>query len=236
MRFSAVAATILAAGVTAVSAATHVVAVGKDGSLKYDPPSVTAKAGDVIEFQFLSKNHTITQSTFDKPCVSKDSGVDSGYQFIPAGTTVFPSWSITVQNDTAPLWFYCAQGPHCAKGMVFAVNPTAEKTFEKFHASALATDTTSGTAGGSYGGAVGGGMGGGYGGASPGSSTTSAAGGVIALTTTGSAPTTSETPAANAAPNAEAGSLTNPGNGALGRSMGSWKVVVGAVVLGALAL
>jgi hypothetical protein len=189
----------------------------------------------------MSKNHTITQSTFDKPCDAKVDGVDSGYQFIPQGTSVFPAWSITIQNETAPLWFYCAQAPHCAKGMVFAVNPNAEKTFDKFHATALATDTsaaTSGTAGGSYGGAAGGGLGGGYGGASPGTSTT-ASSGAIALTTAGSAAASTGSAVANAAPNgaaeAEAGSLT-AGNGALGRSVGNWHVVVGAVLLGALAL
>lgn len=246
MLFSAVAATVLMAGLTAVSAETHVVAVGKAGSLLYEPPSVTAKAGDIVEFQLyvlylffpnilltmhfsMSKNHTITQSTFDKPCQAKAEGVDSGYQFIPAGTSSFPSWSITVQNDTAPLWFYCAQAPHCAKGMVFAINPTAEKTFEKFHAAALATDATAGTAGaasGSYGGAAGGGMGGAYGGAAP-----------AGTTTTASAST--GLPVANAASGAtEVGALTdtNPGNGALGRAVGSWHVVVGAVVVGALVL
>ena len=51
MRFSAIAATVLAAGVMTVSAETHVVAVGKGGSLLYEPTSVVAKAGDVIEFQ-----------------------------------------------------------------------------------------------------------------------------------------------------------------------------------------
>ncbi|KAJ2917027.1 hypothetical protein MD484_g3401, partial [Candolleomyces efflorescens] len=140
MRFSTGAAlAFLASALTTVLAETFVVTVGKDASLLFEPTSVQAKVGDVIAFQFMSKNHTVTQSTFDNPCAAKADGVDSGYQFIPAGTNVFPQWSITVNNDTAPLWFYCAQQPHCARGMVFAVNPTAEKTFDKFKANAAAS-------------------------------------------------------------------------------------------------
>lgn len=30
-------------------------------------------------FKFLEKNHTVTQSSFDKPCVKNPKGVDSGF-------------------------------------------------------------------------------------------------------------------------------------------------------------
>lgn len=77
--------------------------------------SVTAANGDTIEFQFLAKNHTVTQSTFASPCSNITdatglvTGVDSGYQFVPANSTSFPVWSITVNNASTPLWFYCRQ-------------------------------------------------------------------------------------------------------------------------------
>ena len=58
MRFSAIAATVLAVVMT-VSAETHVITVGKAGSLLYEPASVTAKSGDVIEFQL----YDLLQST-----------------------------------------------------------------------------------------------------------------------------------------------------------------------------
>lgn len=139
MRFSVfTAASALLAAATAVSAETFTVLVGKGGALTYEPPSVNAKAGDIVNFQFLSKNHTVSQSTFTSPCVSKADGVDSGFQFIPAGAAQTATWSITVNNDTAPLWFYCAQGAHCKAGMVFAINPNAEKTYEAFKATAAA--------------------------------------------------------------------------------------------------
>lgn len=50
--------------------------------LSYSPSSITAAIGDMVHFIFLSKNHTITQSTFAAPCVKKADGADSG--FIPS--------------------------------------------------------------------------------------------------------------------------------------------------------
>jgi hypothetical protein len=51
-------------------------------------------------------------------------GVDSGFVAMPDGSTTFSQWQITVDNASAPLWFYCAQtmpANHCAGGMVFSV-------------------------------------------------------------------------------------------------------------------
>lgn len=139
MRFSVFsAASTLLAATSIVSAATIDVLVGNQGALTYEPSTVTAKQGDIINFKFMSKNHTVTQSTFTSPCVAKPQGVDSGFQFIQAGASGSATWSITINNDTAPLWFFCNQGPHCKAGMVFSVNPTAEKTMDAFKASAAA--------------------------------------------------------------------------------------------------
>ncbi|EAU86447.1 hypothetical protein CC1G_05441 [Coprinopsis cinerea okayama7 len=132
MRFStAIISTLLGVAAT-VSAETFTVLVGKDNGLTYDPPTVNAKVGDVISFQFLSKNHTVTQSTFASPCVPKDQGVDSGFQFVPEGAAQIPAWSITINDDSTPLWFFCNRAPHCERGMVFSVNPTADKSHEAF--------------------------------------------------------------------------------------------------------
>ncbi|KAF5319940.1 hypothetical protein D9611_011032 [Ephemerocybe angulata] len=225
MRFStSIVAAFLMTGVSTVLGATFTVTVGNNASLLYEPSSVMAKAGDVIEFEFTSKNHTVTQSTFDKPCVAKADGVNSGFQLVPAGTTIFPKWSITVQNDTAPLWFFCAQAPHCSKGMVFAINPTAEKTFDMFHTTALASapPAAAGSAGSSYGGAAG------APGAPPASSSTAA-------TTSAAAGTT---PAANAGAGTAESQVEPANNGALSRaaSVAGWPMVLGSVVLGALVL
>lgn len=47
----------------------HLVSVGdNNGSLKYFPDTVHANAGEVVQFQFHPKNHTVTESSFDAPC------------------------------------------------------------------------------------------------------------------------------------------------------------------------
>ncbi|KAJ4501360.1 hypothetical protein C8R41DRAFT_201465 [Lentinula lateritia] len=71
--------------------------------------SVNATNGDVIQFQFVSKNHTLTQSSFAAPCTPLAGGVDSGFQAVATNATTFPVWSFTLTNTSAPLWFYCAQ-------------------------------------------------------------------------------------------------------------------------------
>ena len=38
-----------------------------------------AEIGDVVQFNFSSKNHTVTQSTFPLPCVKMADGKDSGF-------------------------------------------------------------------------------------------------------------------------------------------------------------
>jgi len=134
-------AAFVAAAASLASAADHLVLVGDNG-LDFNPTTVAAAAGDNVIFEFRAKNHTVTQSSFAQPCTflqtAAGPGVDSGYQPVPAGATSFPQWSITVDNATAPLWFYCKQGAHCQAGMVFAINPNAEKTFEAFQAAAKA--------------------------------------------------------------------------------------------------
>lgn len=114
------------------AATTHTVTVGGPLGLLYSPPSLSASAGDKIIFTFLSQNHTLTQSTFDNPCVAKPGGVASGFIPNPNNTVVpAPTFEYVVEG-TEPTWWYCAQGKHCQAGMVFAINPTAEKSFEAF--------------------------------------------------------------------------------------------------------
>ncbi|EIN07206.1 hypothetical protein PUNSTDRAFT_53578 [Punctularia strigosozonata HHB-11173 SS5] len=160
MRFFS-AATALLASVAAVSAGplkrqagnstttgnTITVLVGQNGTLTYSPSNVTANVGDTIAFQFVSKNHTVTQSTFAAPCekmTTPAAGIDSGFMFVAANATQFPQWSFTVTNASAPLWFYCRQKSpvnHCESGMVFSVNanPDSAKSFDAFQQAAKAS-------------------------------------------------------------------------------------------------
>jgi plastocyanin len=130
------------------------VVVGGDGQLAFNPPRVGAAIGDIVSFQFHSKNHTATQSSFNSPCTELAAPLagntavfDSGFQ--PSNDTgPFPTYNITV-TTTSPQWFYCQQGngAHCAAGMVFAINSveSSANNFAAFLAKAKATGSTAGS-------------------------------------------------------------------------------------------
>ncbi|ODQ53027.1 hypothetical protein SAICODRAFT_38042, partial [Saitoella complicata NRRL Y-17804] len=120
----------------AASGATQTILVGGDAGLVYTPSSVMASPGDTLIFQFLTKNHTLSQSTFASPCSLGAAMVDSGFR--PYNGTGAPSTFAYVVQSTEPTWWYCKQKGHCGMGMVFAVNPTMEKTFEQFKMNAMA--------------------------------------------------------------------------------------------------
>ncbi|ROT42468.1 hypothetical protein SODALDRAFT_319140 [Sodiomyces alkalinus F11] len=117
--------------------ATHSVTVGGPAGLIYHPESINAQVGDMVIFTFFAANHTATQSTFDSPCEPLAGGMDSGFIPNPENSIDPPpqvAMQVMVEN---PLWFFCAQGPHCAKGMVFSINPTAERTHAMFQSIAI---------------------------------------------------------------------------------------------------
>ncbi|KAL2203540.1 Cupredoxin [Sarocladium strictum] len=125
-------ATVPAAG------ASHTVTVGGPGGLIFQPDQLHGvPVGDTIIFEFLSQNHTVTQSPFDTPCDALPEGMDSGFMANPNNTVVPPPQVAMQVMGDAPLWFYCAQGNHCGQGMVFSVNPTAEKTHAMFQQKAI---------------------------------------------------------------------------------------------------
>ncbi|KAI0747628.1 Cupredoxin [Daedaleopsis nitida] len=131
------------------SAASHVVTVGLDGTIAFTPNTISAGVGDTVTFRFMSKNHTVTQSSFAGPCdplaqtsANGQAGFDSGFMPVMGDSTDFPEFTITV-NDTAPVWGYCRQTNHCKQGMVFAINaPATGNTFDAFLANAKGVATT----------------------------------------------------------------------------------------------
>jgi len=136
MRFSYAVATLASAA--AVVAEDHLITVGL-GGLMFQPNSITAASGDTVTFEFHPKNHSVTQSTFVDPCQQSPGGVHSGFLATPPDATSFSQWQIKIDNTATPLWFFCAQtlpAPHCHSGMVFAVNPTQDKSFEQYQVNA----------------------------------------------------------------------------------------------------
>jgi hypothetical protein len=65
-----------------------------------------------------------------------------------SNSSTIPTFTITV-NGTGPEWFYCSQARHCESGMVFAINPTEQKTLDGYKANcANATSSITPTEGG----------------------------------------------------------------------------------------
>lgn len=120
---------------------------------QFRPNNITAAEGDVVEFNMLAANHSVTQSSFSKPCVHSG---DFDLGFLPNPNNVSDSIVKPFTVDvTTPLWFYCRQDDpisHCGTGMVFGINPTSNTQMEQFIAQAIAqngtgtaTSTTSGS-------------------------------------------------------------------------------------------
>ena len=123
------------------------VTVGGDAGLVYSPETIQAAMYDMVQFNFMAKNHTVTQSTFPKPCNKMMGGIDSG--FMPNSGTGTPPMMMVQVNSTMPMWFYCRQKkpmPHCGAGMTFSINPTADKSQAAFKAAAIAINGTGATA------------------------------------------------------------------------------------------
>ncbi|KAF8883010.1 Cupredoxin [Infundibulicybe gibba] len=117
------------------------VTVGANNQLLYDPPFIHADEGDIVNFIFNPKNHTVTQSAFETPCDPLYGGYDSGFVPVDAGAPPKVLW-FRVPHASEPIWFHCQQTGHCGQGMVFAINPPAEpspKSFNAFRNLAIAT-------------------------------------------------------------------------------------------------
>lgn len=72
--------------------------VGQDG-LVFNPDVVPADAGDLLQFHFYPKNHSVAQSSFLSPCKPSTGGVYSGFMPVTAqGVRPNPSCADTFQS------------------------------------------------------------------------------------------------------------------------------------------
>jgi plastocyanin len=84
---------------------THTVQVGALGELIYGPNQLNAALGDIVRFDFLKLNHSVTQSSFAQPC-TYNGGFDTGLnQFNPKNISGKFLVDYEVKT-TDPLWFY----------------------------------------------------------------------------------------------------------------------------------
>ncbi|KAH6896915.1 hypothetical protein B0T10DRAFT_475420 [Thelonectria olida] len=94
------------------------------------PNSISAAVGDVIQFQFSSGNHTVTQSSEDAACqplqLTQADAIHSGHIPYEDGQTTVGTFNMPV-TSTEPMFLYCATGPHCQEGQVMVINPTSDE-------------------------------------------------------------------------------------------------------------
>ncbi|TFK47160.1 hypothetical protein OE88DRAFT_820982 [Heliocybe sulcata] len=127
------------------SQTTHLVTVGTSGSF-YDPPTVSAQKGDIVRFLFTSSDHTVTQSTYENPCIPLPGGFNSGLigPAINASANTL-SWDLVVADDTQPIWYFCegtSPVSHCAAGMAGVINPPSITEWDNFISAAKAVSGT----------------------------------------------------------------------------------------------
>ncbi|KAF7372869.1 Cupredoxin [Mycena sanguinolenta] len=132
---------------TASSGSELLVLVGANNQLTFSPSNITANVGDTVTFQFESKNHSVTQSSFASPCTPLAGGIDSGFQPVGINPTALPTFSFTLNNASTPLFFFSKQTGECQQGMVFSINanPDSAKSFAAFQANAEASAVPSAT-------------------------------------------------------------------------------------------
>ncbi|TFK71177.1 hypothetical protein BDN72DRAFT_895894 [Pluteus cervinus] len=112
--------------------ATYDVDVAPGDRPVFEPNTLAAEAGDVINFIFHGRNHTATQSTLDSPCTALSGGFDTGFVALAAGGSS-PVIQYRVAH-TDPVVFFSSLLDHCARGMTFTLNlratPTSSSSLE----------------------------------------------------------------------------------------------------------
>jgi plastocyanin len=114
-----------ASSTVTLTGVTHSVVAGLAGQLIFDPDNVVADPGDIVEWHFLPKNHSVAQSSFGAPCVP-DAAVNTPFfsGFMPIATGQAADVFQIVVEDRNPIWYYCAQttGAHCQHAMAGVIN------------------------------------------------------------------------------------------------------------------
>ncbi|TCD70613.1 hypothetical protein EIP91_002643 [Steccherinum ochraceum] len=106
----------------------------RDQITLFNPDHVMAQPGDSVIFVIRPLNHSLSESTFEKPCEVKQGGFDSGFIPVPAtvvNETEFPHYKLSIVSMD-PIWMFCRSLSHCARGMVFAINPPNATALQAF--------------------------------------------------------------------------------------------------------
>jgi hypothetical protein len=97
----------------------------------FEPDTIQARVGDIVQFDFMPLNHSVVRAEFNYPCIPYEKtgsgkvGFYSGFHPVDVILDSPPSWSIRV-NDTNPIFFYCSAPGSCINyQMVGVINPVS---------------------------------------------------------------------------------------------------------------
>ncbi|KJZ71046.1 hypothetical protein HIM_09573 [Hirsutella minnesotensis 3608] len=112
----------------------HTVLVGGPQQI-FMPNAVMAEVGDMVQFQFSSGSHTVTESSENEGCTplqkQNPEAVHSGPIPFKPGQPKVGTFTIKVARKE-PMFLYCATGMHCQRGQVMVINPTNPQQIAKY--------------------------------------------------------------------------------------------------------
>lgn len=138
--------TLLVSATLVVFASAKTIKVTATSDNEFDPAEVEASEGDVVEFHFQPKNHSVVAGDYQYPCspMQLGTGFFSGFISSDSGSAdkVF---QVTI-NSTDPIPFYSSQGDECSDGMVGIINASGNETLDDYkeRASELSRGVTPG--------------------------------------------------------------------------------------------
>ncbi|CAM1511300.1 Fc.00g088130.m01.CDS01 [Cosmosporella sp. VM-42] len=140
--------TLFASAVMAYLANAKTIKITATSDNKFDPDSVEADNGDILEFHFEPKNHSVVAGDYQYPCSPMELGTGFFSGFVDSDDGEADKVFQVTVNGTSPTPFYSSQGDECAKGMVGIVNPSSNKTLDDYkkRASELSKGVTPGKA------------------------------------------------------------------------------------------
>jgi hypothetical protein len=103
----------------------------------YNPPFLQGLVqGDILFFQFHTGNHTVTESSIDRPCHKNPTNlIDTNFGNVITSESVLDHPFVITLSDSSTRVIYCKQknftpDGHCHKGMVFGINTTPEEYWQ----------------------------------------------------------------------------------------------------------
>ncbi|UKZ85303.1 uncharacterized protein TrAFT101_001170 [Trichoderma asperellum] len=138
---------LLSAAALACLASAETIKITATSSNTFEPSNITASHGDILEFHFEPKNHSVVSGLYAFPCTPMQLGTGffSGFSFNTTDGEADKIFRVTV-NGTDPIPFYSSQGNECSGGMVGIINPSKNQTLADYkkRAAALARSVSPG--------------------------------------------------------------------------------------------